>query len=192
MAARHSPTAPADGLRRSPSRTPAPTRTSITTTARRDGDGLGAQRTQGLHLRRRRGRRHVLVVGRTEDARTGKLEARACSSSPTTRPASSARPIDDGTHRRRRSSSRCSSTTSAARRSAGRRRGRGLAAAVRRAATRSAIMTARRSRSAWPGTRSKAVGVRHAAAGLAGPDRLPPGHRAPAGARSTSSSNWPG
>ena len=124
---------------------------NITTTARRDGDGW-VLNGRKIYISGVDEADNVLVVARTEDAKTGKLKPclfvvptdadglRGEVDPDGDRQPGAAVP---GVHRRR----------PAARRRAGRRRGRRPGAALRRASTRSGSWP-RRSRPAWPASRS--------------------------------------
>ena len=162
----------------------------ITTTARRDGDDwvLTGRKVfiSGVDVADA-----TLIVGRTEDARTGKLkpclfivprDARASSTGRSTMDLVGAGEAVPALPRRR----------AAAGRRAGRRRGRRAAAAVRRAqpgADHGRGVLA----SAWAATRWTRRSSTPAPAQVwERADRRPPGHRAPARPGATSSWNWPG
>ena len=108
---------------------------NITTTARRDGDELGAQRPQDLHLRRRRGRRTC------SSSRAPRTRGPASSSPclfvvPTDAEGFECTPDPDGDRQPRAAVPGVHRRRPAARRRAGRRRGRRARAAVRRAQPR--------------------------------------------------------
>ena len=162
----------------------------ITTTARRDGDGLAAHRPQGLHLRRRHRRRHPdrRAAPRTRGRASS---SRACSSSRATPPASSAPHIDMELAAPEKQFELVTGRRAAARRRAGRRRGRGAAPALRRAQPRT-HHDGRLRASAWAATRSTRPWTTPVPARCG---RSPSARTRPSRTRSprpTSSWSWPG
>ena len=146
--------------------------------ARRDGDELGAQRPQDLHLRRRQRRRRPRRRphrGR-HDRQAQALPVRRARPTPTasstgrSRWRSSPREAVPALPRRR----------AAAGRRARRRRGRRAARSCSPGSTRSGSWRPRSPSASGRYALDRAVGVRPGAHGLAGADRRPPGHRAPA------------
>ena len=163
---------------------------NITTTARRDGDGW-VLNGRKIYISGVDEADNVLVVARTEDARTGKLkpclfvvptDAEGFEYTPDPDGDRQPRAAVPGVHRRR----------AAARRRAGRRRGRRAGAAVRRAQPRADHGRVVLDRAGPVRARQGGRRTPRSATVFQGPDRHPPGASRTRSRSRRSRSSWPG